>query len=102
MWLKKKPNPPVVQQVFAPVDPAKIRESLRGLREQLQVFYSLYDDLLEQYPDRWIAFHDGKVLASGDSQEAILAEVESQGMHRQDVLSEYLDTDPPKLWLQNT
>ena len=58
-----------------------------------------YDLLLEKHPDRWVAMGMDGLLAEGDSEEDVYQAVVNQGLHRSDVVVEYLDTDPPVLIL---
>ena len=56
-------------------------------------------ELMEKYPDKWVAITMDGVVAIGDSKNDVLDEVESQGVRRRDVVVEYLETDPPVLIL---
>ena len=68
--------------------------------ERLQVrMTEEYDLLLEKHPDRWVAMGKDDLLAEGDSEEDVYQAVVNQGLHRSDVVVEYLDTDPPVLIL---
>ena len=68
--------------------------------ERLQVrMTEEYDLLLEKHPDRWVAMGMDGLLAEGDSEEDVYQAVVNQGLHRSDVVVEYLDTDPPVLIL---
>ena len=58
-----------------------------------------YDLLLEKHPDRWVVMGKDGLLAVGDSEEDVYQAVVKQGLHRSDVVVEYLDTDPPVLIL---
>ena len=55
--------------------------------------------LVKRHPDKWVAMGQKRVLAVGDSMDEVLREVESRGLHGEDVVIDCLDTDPPLLLL---
>ena len=55
--------------------------------------------LTEKYPDKWVAVGKDGVVAVNDSQLGLLAEIDEQGLRRDAVAIDYLDTDPPLLIL---
>ena len=73
-----------------------------GIREFAKISSRLRSEwasLMEEYPDKWIAMGKEGVLAVGDSMDAVLEDVESQGYRGSEVAIEFLDTDPPILIL---
>ena len=55
--------------------------------------------LTEKYPDMWVAVGKDGVVAVNDSQLGLLADIDGQGLSRNAVAIDYLDTDPPLLLL---
>ena len=55
--------------------------------------------LVSSYPDKWVAMGREGLLAVGDSMDQVLAQVEAQGVRGNDVVIEFMDTDPPVLIL---
>ena len=55
-----------------------------------------HPSLVERHPDKWVAMGQEGVLAVGDSMDEVLREVEGRGLHGADVVTEFLDTDPPR------
>lgn len=55
--------------------------------------------LMEKYPDKWVAMGKDGVAAVNDSQLGLLSEIDGQGLDRNAVAVEYLDTDPTPLIL---
>lgn len=55
--------------------------------------------LTEKYPDKWVAVGKDGVVAVNDSQLGLLADVDGQGLSRNAVAIDRLDTDPPLLIL---
>ncbi len=62
-------------------------------------FWSRYYALLEQYPDQWIAWGENGFIATADSQLELIAKLEHKGLTPNDVVLEFLDTDPKVLIL---
>ena len=56
-------------------------------------------NLMETYPDKWVAMSEHGVVAIADDLSGVLAEVDGKGIDRADVFTEFLDTDPPELIL---
>ena len=57
-------------------------------------FWAAYSSLLEQHPDKWIAWGKEGVAGVSDSQDGLLSEMRSKNLSAKDVMVEYLDTDP--------
>lgn len=55
--------------------------------------------LTEKYPDMWVAMGKDRVAAVSDSQLGLLADIDGQGLSRNAVAIDRLDTDPPLLIL---
>ena len=56
-------------------------------------------ELIEQYPDRWVAVGLDGLLTVGDSEDEVFKVIDEKGIPRSDVVVEFLDTDPPVLIL---
>ena len=56
-------------------------------------------NLLDKYPNKWVAVGRDGVLAVADSMEDVFAEVESMGLSGSEFEVEFLDSDPPDLIL---
>ena len=73
-------------------------ECVRTVLEDHQVmsgeFWAAYSFLLEQHPDKWIAWGKEGVVGVSDSQDGLLREMKSKNLTAKDVMVEYLDTDP--------
>ena len=59
----------------------------------------VYTDLLDQYPDKWVALADSDVLAVGDSMDEALSAMENLGIDRSAAVVRFMDTNPPILIL---
>ena len=55
--------------------------------------------LAAEYPDKWVAMGREGLLAAGDSMDQVLEQLEAEGVDGEDVVIEFMDTDPPLLIL---
>ena len=55
-----------------------------------------YRELLQQYPNRWIAVYEEKVVAVSRSHKALLKQLDKLGCRRNGSVTQFLDTDPPQ------
>ena len=76
-----------------------ILDDLSEFRQLVDRMWKARPELMEKYPDKWVAVAMDGVVAIGDSKNDVLDEVESLGVRRRDVVVEYLETDPPVLIL---
>lgn len=78
-------------------------KALRERHEEVHRVFARLDrerfNLMEMYPDKWVAVGKDGVLAVGDSMEEVFAEVESAGLSGSEFEVEFLDSDPPDLIL---
>lgn len=56
-------------------------------------------ELMERYPERWVAVGMEGVVAVGDSMGDVLDTVEAQGLREREVVVEHLQANPPVLIL---
>lgn len=58
-------------------------------------FVEAYPVLLEQYPDQWIAWgKESEVILVSDSQDDLIRAMQDKCLTANDVVIEYMDTDP--------
>jgi Family of unknown function (DUF5678) len=68
--------------------------------EAEQAFWSEhYGELLEQYPDQFVAVREGKVIAANPDLQQLLRSLKQQGIEPRDVWLRFLATDPRRLML---
>ena len=56
-----------------------------------------WEELLKEYPDKWIAVLQGKIIASADSSSALISAIPKQD--RGSTAIKFMDTDPKPLIL---
>ena len=79
--------------------PRAIHEDLLEFRRLVDRLWEQQDELMEKYPDKWVALSMDGVVSVGDSWRAVLDEVDRLGLRRGDVVINHLDTNPPILIL---
>ena len=71
-----------------------IRVLLEDRQSMFVEFWAAYSSLLERYPDKWVAWGKEGVVGVSDSQDSLLSEIRSKNITANDVMVEFLDTDP--------
>ena len=71
-----------------------IRTRIEDRQSMFVQFWGTYSSLLEQHPDKWIAWGKEGVGGVSDSQDGLLSEIRSKNIAAKDVMVEFLDTDP--------
>ena len=66
---------------------------LEDRRSMFVEFWAAYSSLLEQYPDKWVAWGKEGVVDIADSRDELLRGMRSRNLTASDVMLEYLDTD---------
>jgi hypothetical protein len=59
---------------------------------------SHWDELLERYPDRWIAIWNKKVVASAQNESGLTPQLRAIGLQNRGVLIQEMET-APKPWI---
>ena len=60
---------------------------------------SVREQVLAQYPDKWVAFHDGAVVADSDTMEGLLEAVKERGLRWDLTARQLMETAPKTLIL---
>ena len=80
-------------------DPHKVDEDLQSFRKTARRLSSRHPRLVERYPNQWIALHAGKVRAHGRTFEAVLAQIDSKGLPRAQIIIRFIHKEPRTLIL---
>ena len=70
---------------------------LRRFGEDCRYVGAIHDELLRQYPDRWVAVYLKEVIAVASTHEELLLEVSSLGHRPGNVATRFMHTNPPRL-----
>lgn len=72
--------------------PEKIIEELLQFRKDVILLAQLRPNLTKKYPDKWVAFHNGKVIRIEDTLGGLLKELDKQRLPRNKVVTQFLST----------
>lgn len=74
-------------------DPRKVEKELAGFRQTTKLLSADRPRLIDKYLKQWVALYDNEVKASAPSLDELLAEVDKQGLPRQQVIIRYIDRE---------
>ena len=73
-------------------DPRKAVEELEQVKRSAQVLSSDHPRLLDEYAEKWVALHDGHVIAAADTITDLLARVDDlDPASRNHILVRFID-----------
>ncbi len=82
------------------IDERRILEVLRSFEETTRLLFSGESKLAETYSGKWVGLHTGKVRATGDSLQEVLAALDAGGWPRQGAIVRFMEKNPTPLILQ--
>lgn len=80
-------------------DPQQFSREMASFRKSAAVLSSSGEDLIERYPDQWIAIYGGSVQASAGSLESLLEELDAQAIPRSGTIVRLIQREPPTMIL---
>lgn len=80
-------------------EPKKIDEDLRRYRKDIDFVSVNHDQLLNRYPERWIAVIDQKVVADCENVNGLMETVAAQDLERAGIYISFTTENPPTLIL---
>jgi hypothetical protein len=72
--------------------PLEIERAIRAFSANARSFIMSREEALEKYKDKWIAIHKGEVVAVADSQDVLIADVESKSLPANEILYQHIDS----------
>ena len=72
---------------------AGVRALIEDRQSMFVEFCAAYSSLLEQHPDKWVAWSKEGVVSVSDSQDGLRSEIRSENIVARDVMVEFLDTE---------
>lgn len=78
-------------------DLTELVREMKDFDMSLETLCSNYGQILKEYPNQWVAVHQGEVKASAETHELLMAAVEQKGLPRHNVLIRFLDKTGRKL-----
>lgn len=80
-------------------DPSAVAQALKRYSKSAKLLSSARHDLVKKYPRRWIAVHDGEVIADGATLDKLLLEIKRLGISPEEVVTRLIDKNVRKLIL---
>lgn len=77
----------------------RVHDELLEYQHRVENMESRRPDLMEKYPDKWVAMADGEIVAIAVSLEDILEELDKLKLGRAGAVVEYLNTHPRSMIL---
>ena len=86
-------NKTVVMSVLTQMNehPSNMARSLRAFQHSARVLSDNFPRLIDEFPDQWVAVADSTVMASGDTLEQVLAQIDDQNISRADVIVRFIE-----------
>ncbi len=84
---------------IAAPDRDKILDAWKKADEEQAFWSSRYGELLERYPDRFVAVVNGAVVAADPDIERLIRMIEGQGLELTEVWIRFVTTNPRGLML---
>lgn len=75
-----------------------IQASLRAYTRRWRELHSRWNELVEAYPDQWLAYYDGD-MAVGGTLEQLLVVMDQRGFPRGETPIEFMETKPMEMIL---
>ncbi len=76
-------------------DPRKVDEELQAFDETAKCLSEpSHHRVIERYPGQWIAVHTGRVRAHGASLDSVLAQLDSEGLSREQAIVRFINDKP--------
>lgn len=72
---------------------------LRQFDEDCRYMGDNWDDLMQQYPDLWVAVYRKKVISVASTQQKLIEQVSGEGYTPGKIAMKFLNTKPPVLIL---
>ena len=80
-------------------DPQQFSRDMDTFRRNAAVLSSGGENLIERYPDQWVAVYGGAVQASAESLDGLLARMDAQDIPRSDAIVRLIEREPPTMIL---
>ncbi len=92
-------NARFISEPMSDQDRERVSRGLAAFSRTMDWFDAHYDELVAEHPDRWIAFTADGVVATGDTQDDVLARVDRKQIERGEASTEFVPAKPLNLIL---
>ena len=76
------------------LDEAAISRKRDEFRRNTDYLESNYAELVKQYPNQWVAIHEGSIVAVGTALKSVQRKLDRKGIGRSNAIIEFLDKEP--------
>lgn len=73
----------------------KLREEAEAFRRVVECYDARRKELLERYPNQWIAFTESGAVANDEERANVVRAARAQGLYNPYVIYRFVDPDPP-------
>jgi len=88
-----------VAQEFLDEHATEIDRALSAFQESAAVFSSNKPRLIDEYENKWVAAHEGRIVAVADTMTSLLSMMSDKGVPANDALVRHIDREPKTLIL---
>ena len=75
-----------------------ISRLFEGADRNSKLIEAHFEELLQQFPDRWIGVFQEEVVASSTSSKGLVKKLSAMGCLKKGTATRYMDTNPP-VWI---
>jgi len=79
--------------------PKQINRELRKFSRAARLLSTQYPRLIDEHPNEWVAFHDGKVCAADKSFNGLVRKIKRRALSPSETIIRYIDASGRKLIL---
>lgn len=72
-------------------DPADVVRELKAFRRSARSLDKQLPDLVNRYPEQWVAVLDGKVRAHGQTFDEVMTKIDQEGLPREHTIVRFID-----------
>ena len=71
-----------------------ISRGIQDFTERVRHFDGRRAELTKEYPNKWVAMYEKEIVASSNSLEGLLTELDSCGVSKREAIIDFLNTEP--------
>ncbi|MEX0785214.1 MAG: DUF5678 domain-containing protein [Dehalococcoidia bacterium] len=75
-------------------DPRAVDRELAGFRRSARRLSTNRPRFIDKYPSLWVAVHEGRVVAQGETFSSVMAQIDKEGLPRKSTLVRRIDRNP--------
>ena len=76
------------------INPKELARQIESFQKTAERFSEEKPNLIEKYPERWVAVYEGEVIADAETMGELLDKVDKIGKPRSEILMRFLTRKP--------